>query len=284
MATATQLQAPVQAPDASSEPPPLKRPSAFSWANLQWKVYPWISILIVLGLWQVVGAHLNPIFLSTPTAATQALGHQLVDGELLDSFEQTALTFLISLAASLAVGAPLGILMGRYRVAESSLEIVIRILYSVPAIALFPLFILAFGINNTMRGVVVFLSCVVPIAMNAQAGVKSVEGALLDVARVFGAKEHEIFTKMILPGTVPFLAGGFKIAVGRAIVTTVAVEMITSRGGLGGLMANYANQLLTAQYEAPLIATVLLSLGVYWLGDIVEKRFSRWRPMEAGTI
>jgi ABC-type nitrate/sulfonate/bicarbonate transport system permease component len=77
---------------------------------------------------------------------------------------------------------------------------------------------------------------------------------------------------------VPFLAGGFKIAIGRAIVTTVAVEMITTGGGLGGMMSYYSNQLLTAQYEAPLIATVLLSLAVYALGDAVERRFSSWKP------
>lgn len=253
------------------------------WRNLRWKVYPWISIAAILLAWQVAGSHLSPIFLSTPTRTLAALLHQLGDGELLSNFRQTALTFLVGLAAALVLGAPLGILMGRYRTVESSLEIVVRILYSVPAIALFPLLILAFGINDTMRMVVVFLASVLPIAINAQSGVRSVEAALIDVARVFGGNEREIFVKIIVPGTVPFLAGGFKIAIGRAIVTTVAVEMITSSSGLGGMMAYYSNQLLTAQYEAPLLATVMLSLLVYWLGDLVERRFSAWRPVEAGT-
>jgi ABC-type nitrate/sulfonate/bicarbonate transport system permease component len=252
------------------------------WSSLQWKVYPWLSIAVILIVWQLVGSHLNPIFLSTPTKTSVALVHQLRDGELPGNFRQTALTFLVGLGSAFIVGAPLGILMGRYRVVESLLEIVVRILYSVPAIALFPLFILAFGINDAMRAVVVFLSSVFPIAINAQSGVKSVESALIDVARVFGGREREIFVKIMLPGTVPFLAGGFKIAIGRAIVTTVAVEMITSSTGLGGMMAYYSNQLLTAQYESPLIATVLLSLFLYWLGDLVERRFSAWRPLEAG--
>lgn len=258
--------------------------SPFRWSSLQWKVYPWLSILAVLVLWQYAGSHLNPIFLSTPLKTFAAFGDQVRTGEMLSNFRETAATFLIGLGASLVVGAPLGIVMGRYRIAESLLEIMVRILYSVPSIALFPLFILAFGINDTMRGVVVFLSCVLQIAINAQAGVKSVESALIDVARVFGGNERELFLKIILPGTVPFLASGFKIAIGRAIVTTVAVEMITSQSGLGGMMSYYSNQLLTAQYEAPLIATVLLSLFVYWLGDIVERRFSAWRPVEVGTV
>ncbi len=252
------------------------------WSSLRWKVYPWLSILLILAAWQLLGSHLNPIFLSTPSKTFVALAHQLRDGELPSNFRQTALTFLVGLGAALVVGAPLGILMGRHRVVESLLEIVVRILYSVPAIALFPLFILIFGINDTMRAVVVFLSAVFPIAINAQSGVKSVEAALIDVARVFGGHEREIFMKIIVPGTVPLLAGGFKIAIGRAIVTTVAVEMITSSTGLGGMMAYYSNQLLTAQYEAPLIATVLLSLFLYWLGDLVERRFSAWRPLEPG--
>jgi NitT/TauT family transport system permease protein len=267
---------------APPEPIAAARPRS-RWSSLQWKVYPWISILVVFALWQYAGSHLNPIFLSTPTKTFAAFGEQLRSGEMLRNFQETAGTFLVGLGASLVLGAPLGIVMGRYRVAESLLEIVVRILYSVPSIALFPLFILAFGINDTMRAVVVFLACFLQIAISAQAGVKSVEGALIDVARVFGGNEREIFLKIILPGTVPFLASGFKIAIGRAIVTTVAVEMITSQSGLGGMMSYYSNQLLTAQYEAPLIATVLLSLFVYWLGDIVERRFSAWRPVDAGT-
>jgi ABC-type nitrate/sulfonate/bicarbonate transport system permease component len=269
-----------------AEPHSLKdrAPQRPRWSSLQWKVYPWLSILAILVAWQVVGSRLNPIFLSTPERVAVALLDQMQNGEILKNFQQTALTFLVALAAGLVVGAPLGIVMGRYRVAESSLEIVVRILYSVPAIALFPLFVLAIGLGNTMRGTVVFLSCVLPIAMNAQSGVKSVEGALLDVAKVFGGREREIFTKIILPGTVPFLAGGFKIAIGRAVVTTVAMEMLTSTGGLGGMMSYYSNQLLTAQYEAPLIAVVVLSLFVYWLGDLVERRFSAWRPIQIGSV
>ncbi len=245
---------------------------------MKWKLYPWISIIIILALWQFVGGAINPVLLSTPTAAMAAFVDQLKTGELLKAFGETAYTFLIALVLGVVIGAPLGIFMGRSRAVEASLEIVVRILYSLPAVALFPLFILAFGFGDAMKIVVVFLACVLPIAMNAQAGVKNVENALIDVARVFGGTERELFTKIILPGTVPFLAGGFKIAIGRAIVTTVAVEMITTGGGLGGMMSYYSNQLLTAQYEAPLIATVLLSLAVYALGDAVERRFSSWKP------
>lgn len=259
-------------------------PSSLSWSSLQWKVYPWLSVLAVLIVWQIVGSRLNPIFISTPTRVFDALVTMLKDGEMADNLRQTALTFLAGLGFGLVVGAPLGILMGRYRAVDSALEIIVRILYSVPAIALFPLFILAFGISDTMRVVIVFLASVLPIAMNAQAGVRSVEGALIDVAKVFGGTESELFRKIILPGTVPFLAGGFKIAIGRAIVTTVALEMITSKGGLGGLMSYYSNQLLTAQYEAPLIIVVILSLLVYWLGDRVETHFSAWRPDAGQTI
>ncbi len=255
----------------------------FKWSKFQWRVYPWVSIAVVLALWQIVGSRINPILISTPTAAFAAFLEQVQNGEMQQGFWQTAYTFLIGLFAGLILGAPLGVLMGRYRLVESALEIIVRILYSVPAIALFPLFILAFGFGDQMKIVVVFLACVLPIAMNAQAGVKSVDKALIDVAKVFGGNERELFTKIILPGTVPFLAGGFKIAIGRAIVTTVAVEMITTGGGLGGMMSYYSNQLLTAQYFAPLIATVILSLLVYALGDVVERRFSAWRPQETGA-
>ncbi len=192
------------------------------------RVLPWASVLVLLVGWQLVGRSINPIFLSTPTQVAQATADMVGTHELISNTWVTLWTFLVGLALGMLIGAPLGMMLGRSPVAASLLDVQVRLLYSLPVIALFPLFILWFGLG--------------------------------------------------VPATVPFLASGFKIAIGRTIVTTIGIELLTSQEGLGGLMAFYGNQLQTARYFAPLAVAAALSLLMYWVGDRVERHFSAWRP------
>jgi len=161
---------------------------------------------------------------------------------------------------------------------SSLTDVPVRIFYTLPTIALFPLFIVWFGVGTGFRLAIVFLSGVFAIWINVQTGVRSVDPVLIEVARVFGAKEREVFVKMILPATVPFIAAGFKLAIGRAMVTTIAVELLSSVQGLGGLMSFYGNSFKYAEYFAPLVVVAVFSLIVFEIGDRVERHFSRWRP------
>jgi ABC-type nitrate/sulfonate/bicarbonate transport system permease component len=139
-----------------------------------------------------------------------------------------------------------------------------------------------FGVGIPFRLVVIVLAALLPAAIAAEAGVMSVDPGYLEVGAVFGATEREMLRKIIIPATVPFIATGFKIAIGRTIVTTVAVELLTSNNGLGGLLSFYGNQLQTASYFVPLVLVVVLALIVYWAGDLVERRFSSWS--DAGAV
>lgn len=246
--------------------------------RLRLRLLPWISVVLLLVLWELVGRSINPIFLSTPTKVAGAMGDMVRSHELLTNTWVTLWTFLAGLALGVAIGAPLGIFLGRTPAAAALLDVQVRILYSLPVIALFPLFILWFGLGVKLRLVSIFLSAVLPVLISAESGVRSVDPTLVELARVYGARRREVFWKVVTPATVPFLASGFKIAIGRTIVTTIGIELLTSQEGLGGLMAYYGNQLQTAQYFAPLVVAAALSLLMYWLGDVVERRFSAWRP------
>lgn len=239
---------------------------------------PMLTILVVLIAWQYFGARKDPILFSTPTRISKAFVDLAESGDLYRESWRTTSTFLVGLGISMAVGVPLGLLSGRYRGIRDYTEVAVRILYATPTIALFPLFIVWFGVGNTFRLALVISAATFPIVINAQAGVRSVEQGLVEVATTFGAKEREIFTKIVVPATVPFIAAGFKLAIGRAIVITVGMEMLTSINGLGGMMASYGNQFRTDYYFAPLMVVIAISLLAFALGDWVERRFSRWRP------
>lgn len=244
-------------------------------------LYPIASVLALLVVWQIVGSNINPIFLSTPVKVGQAVGalsgHASV-GTLWTNALLTLWTFLAGLLAGMVLGTPLGIAMGRYRLLARILDVQVRIAYCIPVIALFPLFILWFGTGVPLRMPVIFLSAFLPAIINAQAGIVSVDATLIEVGRIFGATEWELFRKIIVPSTAPFIAAGFQQAIGRALVTTVGVELLTSQTGLGGLMDYYGNQLQTAYYFAPLVIVAIAGLLVYWAGDRVERHFASWRP------
>lgn len=246
------------------------------WFRRNWR--PLVSVVVLLILWQIIGSQLNPIFLSTPVLVGHAFWELTVSGELLRNFVITVQIFIAGLALATVVGIPLGLIAGRYTVVSQHSDIVIRTFYSLPTIALFPLFIVWFGINEGFRLALVFFSGVFPLIITSQAGVRSVDPVLIDVARIAGANERDVFLKIVVPSVLAFIAAGFKLAIGRAIITTVAMELLTSIRGLGGMMSLYGNNFQTAKYFAPLIATTALSFAAFWFGDRLERRFSKWRP------
>lgn len=244
--------------------------------------HPFVTIAVILALWQVIGSNLNPIFLSTPHRVAMALWELTSSGELPKNLWLTVRVFIVGLAAAVAIGVPAGLVAGRYSLVSKHTDVAVRTFYSLPSIALFPLFIVWFGIGVEFRLALVFFSGVFPLIITTQAGVKSVDPVLVDVARISGANERQIFLKIVTPSVVAFIAAGFKLSIGRAIVTTVAIEMLTSAVGLGGMMAIYGNYFQTAKYFAPLIAVAALSLLAYWFGDRIERHFSKWRPASLG--
>lgn len=236
-----------------------------------------LSVVALLVGWQVAGIFIDPLFLPQPTAVVESFFELAGDGKIGSATWVTFWTFVVALMGGILLGSPVGILLGYYPTVGSLLNIQVRILYSIPVIALFPLFILWFGLGVELRLVSILLSALLPAIINAESGVRSVDRTLIEVAKVYGATQSELFRKIIVPATVPFIAAGFKIAIGRAIVTTVAIELISSQEGLGGQMAFYGNQLQMANYFVPLVIAALLSLSMYLVGDLVERRFSAWR-------
>jgi NitT/TauT family transport system permease protein len=247
-----------------------------SWIRRNWR--PITSILTLLLVWQIVGSMLDPIFLSTPIRVGQAFWGLLLNGELVTHLLITLQTFAVGLILGVVVGVPFGLLAGRYQAIALHSDPIIRLFYSLPNLALFPLFLIWFGIGDTFRLAMVFFSAVIPMIMTTQAGVVSVDPVLLDVARIARTSERQVFLKIVLPSTLPYIAAGFRLAIGRAMTTAIVVEFLTGINGLGGRMSLYGNTFQTDRYFAPLVATSMLAFTVYYFGDRLESRFSKWRP------
>lgn len=245
------------------------------------RAHPWIvsliSLAITLSIWEWYGRHVDPIFFSSPSAIAQALPDMISSGVLPDAIASSCKALFIGFACAIAVGIVIGLVTGRYKLANAALNAQITALYSTPTVALIPLLILWFGLGLEAKVVVVFLSAVFPIIINTQGGAENVQGSLVEVGLVEGANEWQIFTKIIVPGALPYIMTGIRLSVGRAVVGMVVAEMFTAISGLGGQIITYGNAFATDKLLVVVVVLALLGVILTQATRRLEMIFAPWR-------
>jgi NitT/TauT family transport system permease protein len=239
-----------------------------------------VSVIMVLSLWEIFGRQVNPLFLSYPSAIARAFVQLLGAGE----FERQALgslqVFAVGLIGALVLGIALGLLMGRYRLAEYLLDPFVYALDATPRVALIPLLLLWFGLGTSSKIAIVFLSGLFPVLMNTFSGVRTVSANLVDVGRAYGAREGTIFSKIMLPAALPFVMAGIRLAVGRALIGIITAEMFTAVTGLGALLIRYSSALATDKFFVPVIFLALLGVALSGAVEKLQKKLAPWKDTE----
>jgi len=238
------------------------------------------SAIFVLLLWEVFGRQVNPLFLSYPSAIAVASLQLLKTGELQRQAIGSLEVFAVGLSAALVLGILIGLLMGRYRLAEYLLDPYVYALDATPRVALIPLLLLWFGLGTSSKVAIVFLSGLFPVLMNTFSGVRTVSAHLVDVGRAYGAGEGKLFTKIIMPAALPFIMAGIRLAVGRALIGIITAEMFTAVTGMGALLVRYSSALATDKFFVPVIFLALLGVGLNSGVDKLQKRLAPWKETE----
>ena len=238
------------------------------------------STVTVLLLWEMFGRQVNPLFLSYPSAIARASAQVLATGE----FQRQALVslqvFAIGLGAALVLGIALGLLMGRYRLAEYLFDPYVYAFDATPRVALIPILLLWFGLGSPSRVAIVFLSGLFPVLMNTFSGVRTVSSGLVDVGRAYGAHERQLFAKIILPAALPFIMAGVRLAIGRALIGIITAEMFAAVTGLGSLLIRYSSALATDKFFVPVIFLSLLGVILNGAVEKLQKRLAPWKETE----
>jgi len=238
------------------------------------------STIAVLLLWEICGRQVNPLFLSYPSAIARALAQLLVAGEFLRQALVSLQVFAIGLSAALVVGIGLGLLMGRYRLAEYMFDPYVYAFDATPRVALIPVLLLWFGLGMSSRVAIVFLSGLFPVLINTFSGVRTVSSGLIEVGRAYGARERELFSKIILPAALPFIMAGIRLAIGRALIGIITAEMFTAVTGLGALLIRYSSALATDKFFVPVIFLSLLGVILSSALEKLQKRLAPWKETE----
>lgn len=241
------------------------------------------SILLVLAFWEYFGRDVNPIFASYPTAIAAAAVDLVREGTLLAAVSDSLRPMLLGYGIAVALGVPLGLLIGRYRTVEAALGFYITGGYAMPMVALIPLFLLWFGLGFTVKVAVVVVMTIFPVVINTWAGVHAVPRTLVEVGVSFMASQASIMRKIILPATVPYIMTGLRLGVGRAVIGIVIAEFFTAIGGLGGMIIRAGQRFDTAELFVPVVVLMMLGVGLTNLVGYFESKVAPWQKGISGA-
>lgn len=241
-----------------------------------------ISVCCALTLWEIFGRNINQIFGSYPSAIAVAFWQLLRSGQLGAALYESLRPFAAGYCLAIVVGVPLGLIVGRFRVAEAALGIYITAGYAMPLVALVPLLILWLGLGFAVKVAVVFLMALFPICINTWLGVTAVPKSLIEVGKSFVAPDVVILRRIVLPATLPYIMAGIRLAVGRAVVAMVIAEFFTTISGLGAVIINSANNFDSATMFVPIIVLMILAIGLNGFIGWVEQKVAPWQAEITG--
>lgn len=239
-----------------------------------------VSVIVVLALWQIVGSGIDPVLFTTPTAVARAAYEMLRSGELWTYLWPSLVIFAVGLVIAAIVGIATGLLLARYWVLDVALGVYITFLYSIPSVALVPLIVLWAGFESTAKIIVLFLFAFFPMAINTYQGVKNVDQRLIEVGRSFRCSERQLWANIVLPGALPFIVTGLRLAVGRGLIGMVLADQYTAISGIGYLIVRTAATYQVDKMFVPIVTLGILGITLTALLRVLERRIAPWTTTE----
>lgn len=235
-----------------------------------------VSVVAVLALWQYVGSGIDPVLFTTPSAVAQAAYGMIVSGELWNYLWPSLVIFAAGLTIAAVVGVATGLALARFWVIDVAFGVYITFLYSIPAVALVPLIVLWAGFESTAKIIVLFLFAFFPMAINTYQGVKNVDPRLIEVGRSFRCSERQLWANIVLPGALPFIVTGLRLAVGRGLIGMVLADQYTAISGIGYLIVRTAATYQVDKMFVPIVTLGILGITLTALLRVLERRVAPW--------
>ncbi|MBW1697007.1 MAG: ABC transporter permease [Deltaproteobacteria bacterium] len=235
-----------------------------NFTQLIWKrshlVYP-LSFLLGVILWELIAVQLPDVVFATPSKVFVHIVKATVSGVLPKAFFSSTQHMILGLLLSLTTAIPLGFLMGRSETAFQMFDPVVNAIFSIPSITFVPFLIIWFGLFFEARVALVFVMSFFDILVTVAAGARNIEPALINVGRSFGAKKWEMFFKVMVPASLPFLFTAVRIGTVRAINAMITAELFFATVNLGEYMEE-----ASAMFDAAGVLAVVFLLAFFGLG------------------
>ena len=255
------------------------------WQRARALVSNWLGVVGVLAFfsaWELSTRLeiLNPFYFP-PFSKIIVKGYELfANGSIWEHMWFSLTNFAIGFIVSAVLGVVLGVPMGWYRNIAKAVDPLLSGIYATPLIALLPLIIMLFGLGPVSKIIMTVLAAVFPILINTMTGIANTDHRLITMARAFGAKDSTVFLKVSVPGSLPYIVAGMRVALGRALVYIVVAEQYGAAMGLGYLTSVAAQRFQMAAMFVPIVIIAALGASLNELLKAVEGRLEKWKPQK----
>jgi ABC-type nitrate/sulfonate/bicarbonate transport system permease component len=236
-----------------------------------------LVIVALVALWEVgVRLYGDPLFLSPPSQVAVALVDLFGNVPVMRALGTTLWELMVAFAISVAVGLPLGLVIGLQRFARGSFYPIILLLYAIPQATILPLVVLAFGIGTESKIAFGVTHAVFPIIVTVVAGVQNIKPALLTCARSMGANRSQILLNVILPHMVPSFFTGMRLAMTADLLGVLLAELYVSQAGVGHYTRLFTESFEPQKLFALVAALAAIAVVLNELCRRAERHMSRW--------
>lgn len=247
-------------------------------SNVVNQVLKYQSLLLIALIWEIFALlHIFPEQLFPSVEKIVVVMVQLLfTVDLWSNIAVTLYRILGGFFLAAIVGVPLGIFMSRSAKFDNIMQPLVTIGYPIPRVALYPIFVLIFGLGSGSKIFTIFLECIYPIIVNTYYGAKRVDKIHIWSGQNMGASDKKLFWKVFLPGTMPAIFTGFRIALPIAVVIAVLAEMISSTDGVGYLLTYLSASLAQDQVLAVVIIISLVGFTLDRILLTIKNKFVFW--------
>lgn len=251
-------------------------PAARAWRA----VAPWLVPLALLVAWEV-GARvgwLSTRVLPEPVAVVRAAWSLVTSGEMWANVKVSTWRALFGFVIGGGIGLALGLATGLSKAAEIALDSTIQMIRNIPALAMIPLVILWFGIDEQAKLFLVALGVFFPVYINTYHGIRSVDANLIEMAKSYGVRGFALYRDVILPGALPSILVGVRFALGLMWVMLIVAETISAQSGIGYMTMNAREFLQTDVVVVGILLYAVLGKLADVLAKWIERVTLRWHP------
>jgi len=217
-------------------------------------------------------------FLPAPRAVIRAFVELSASGELWSHVRVSALRALSGFVVGGGLGLLLGLLTGSWHWAETVLDTTIQMVRNIPPLALIPLVILWFGIDESAKLFLVALGVFFPLYINTFHGIRSVDRGLLEMGKIYGLSGWSLYREIILPGALPSILVGVRFSLGLMWVILIVAETISARSGIGYMTMNAREFMQTDVMVVGILLYAILGKLADLLAKGLERYWLRWNP------
>lgn len=228
------------------------------------------SLILVLLVWEIAAQSglTRPLFLPTIGSVVQQFWHLLHNGEIIVPLLVSLYRAFAGLFFAVVLGAFLGLLMARSRVAYWALDPIVSFAFPTPKVAFMPIFILWFGIDHLSKILLVTFTCIFPMIVASYHGATAVSRTVIWSAKAMGTPERKLLYRVILPATLPYIFSGMRVTLPVALIIAFTAEMIEGGGGLGAALM-YAQRF----FQTPTVFVyIIVMLAAGFVFDALMRR------------